>query len=49
MIDGGSGPRNLFHVGAIDVGEVIVMAAAVAIAARAMRQAQAALLPSTAR
>ena len=49
MIDGGPGPRNLFHIGAIDVGEVIVMAAAVTIAGRAVHEAQAGLSHSSAR
>ena len=39
LIDGGPGPRNLFHVGAIDIVAAALMAAAFAVAQRAVRQA----------
>jgi len=39
LVDGGSGPRNLFHSGAIDVVGLVVMAAALAIAHRAAHRA----------
>ena len=32
VVDGGAGPRNLFHAGAIDVAGLVVMLGAVAIA-----------------
>jgi hypothetical protein len=38
--DGGAGPKTLFHVGAIDMAEVVVMAAAVAVASRAAHRAR---------
>ena len=37
VVDGGPGPRNLFHVGAIDIGSICVMLAALATAGRALR------------
>ena len=37
VVDGGPGPRNLFHVGAIDIGSVCVMLAALATAGRALQ------------
>jgi hypothetical protein len=37
VVDGGPGPRNLFHVGAIDVGGICVMVAALATAGRALQ------------
>ena len=37
--DGGAGPETLFHVGAIDMAEVAVLAAAVAVAYRAAQRA----------
>ena len=40
VLDGGPGPRNLFHAGAIDVVGLVVMAAAVAIAHRAVSRAR---------
>jgi hypothetical protein len=40
IVDGGSGPANLFHAGAIDVAGLVVMAAAVAVARRALRRAE---------
>jgi len=40
VVDGGPGPRNLFHTGAIDVGGLVVMAAALAIAHRAVSRAR---------
>jgi hypothetical protein len=40
IINGGSGPRNLFHAGAIDVAGVVVMAIALAVARQAARMAR---------
>jgi hypothetical protein len=37
VVDGGPGPRNLFHVGSIDVGGICVMVAALATAGRALQ------------
>jgi len=37
IVDGGSGPRNLFHIGAINVIEVVMMAIALAVVRRAVR------------
>jgi uncharacterized membrane protein YidH (DUF202 family) len=37
VVDGGPGPRNLFHVGAIDIGSICVMVASLATAGRALR------------
>ena len=37
VIDGGPGPRNLFHTGAIDVVCIVVMGVAVTVAYRAVR------------
>jgi hypothetical protein len=39
LIDGGPGPRNLFHAGAVDVAAAAVMAVAFAVAQQAVRQA----------
>ncbi len=39
ILDGGPGPRNLFHAGAIDVVGVVVMGCAVAVAYRAASRA----------
>jgi hypothetical protein len=39
VVSGGPGPRNLFHAGAIDMAAVIVMAAALAVAYRAIQRA----------
>lgn len=39
IFDGGSGPQNLFHPGAIDVAEVLAMTAALAVAFRATHRA----------
>jgi hypothetical protein len=39
VVDGGPGPRDLFHVGAIDVAGLVVMALALAVAYRAVQQA----------
>jgi hypothetical protein len=36
VVDGGPGPRNLFHVGAIDVAELLVLLGALALAAQAV-------------
>ena len=38
IVDGGSGPRNLFHIGAINVIEVAMMAIALAVARRAVHR-----------
>ena len=35
IVDGGPGPRNLFHTGALDFGELIALGLLVAVAARA--------------
>jgi hypothetical protein len=40
VIDGGSGPRDLFHVGAIDVVELLVLALAAGLALRAAERAR---------
>ena len=40
IVDGGSGPRSLFHAGAIDVAGLVVMTVASAVAQRAVRQAR---------
>jgi hypothetical protein len=40
---GGTGPRNLFHVGAIDFASIFVMVAALLVARRASADARAAL------
>lgn len=40
IIDGGAGPRNLFHTGTIDAIALLVMATAFAVAHRAARQAR---------
>jgi hypothetical protein len=37
VVDGGSGPRNLFHVGTIDVGGIVVMVVALVTAGRALQ------------
>jgi hypothetical protein len=37
VVDGGPGPRNLFHVGAIDIGSICVMVASLATAGRALQ------------
>jgi hypothetical protein len=37
ILDGAAGPRNLFHVGAIDTGGLVVMAVALAVAGRAVQ------------
>jgi len=37
VVDGGPGPRNLFHVGVIDIGSICVMVAALATAGRALQ------------
>ena len=39
LIDGGPGPRNLFHAGAIDIVAAAVLAVAFAAAQQAVRQA----------
>jgi hypothetical protein len=40
LVDGGPGPRELFHAGAIDIAALVVMAATLVIAHQAMRQAR---------
>jgi hypothetical protein len=40
MVDGGPGPKNLFHVGAIDVAAIAAMAGSLAVALRAVSRAQ---------
>ncbi len=40
VVSGGPGPRNLFHAGAIDMAAIIVMAAALAVAYRAIQRAR---------
>jgi hypothetical protein len=40
IVDSGSGPRNLFHAGAIDVAGVILLTIALAVAQRAAREAR---------
>src|SRR3984885_5294439 len=37
VVDGGPGPRNLFHVGVIDIGSICVMLASLATAGRALQ------------
>ena len=37
VVDGGPGPRNLFHVGAIDIGSICVMLVSLATAGRALQ------------
>ena len=37
VVDGGPGPRNLFHVGVIDIGSICVMVASLATAGRALQ------------
>ena len=44
IADGGTGPRDLFHTGAIDIFAVIVMGLALTAADRAIRRARTALL-----
>jgi hypothetical protein len=39
IVDGGAGPRNLFHAGAIDVAGLAVMVAAALVARRALSRA----------
>ena len=38
VFDGGPGPRNLFHVGAIDFVDLMAMAVAIAMAGQAVRR-----------
>ena len=40
VLDGGPGPRNLFHAGAIDLGGLVVMAGALLVAYRASSRAR---------
>jgi hypothetical protein len=48
LVDGGPGPRNLFHAGAIDIVAAAVMAVAFAVAQQAVRQAlRTGLTPAT--
>jgi hypothetical protein len=37
VVDGGPGPRNLFHIGAIDIGSICVMVASLVTAGRALQ------------
>jgi hypothetical protein len=37
VVDGGPGPRNLFHVGVIDIGSICVMVASLVTAGRALQ------------
>jgi hypothetical protein len=39
IVDGGTGPRDLFHIGAIDIVEVVVMGLALAVARIAVHRA----------
>jgi hypothetical protein len=39
IVDGGTGPRDLFHIGAIDIVEVVAMALALAVARIAVHRA----------
>ena len=43
VVDGGPGPRNLFHTGAIDVLELAALAVMAGLAVRASSRATAAL------
>ncbi len=43
LAGGGTGPRNLFHIGAIDVGGAAIMSVALVLALRSSRQAREAL------
>jgi hypothetical protein len=45
LIDGGPGPRNLFHAGVIDIIAAAVMAVAFAVAQQAVRQARSGFAP----
>jgi hypothetical protein len=38
VVDGSAGPRNLFHIGSIDVIELIVLAASLTLAGRAVER-----------
>jgi hypothetical protein len=40
IVNGGAGPRNLFHTGAIDVAGVVIMAVSIAVAYRASHRAR---------
>jgi hypothetical protein len=48
VFDGGPGPRNLFHIGAIDVVDLVAMVAAMALAGSAVRNLGSAGTPLTA-
>jgi hypothetical protein len=48
-VDGGPGPRNLFHAGAIDVAGIVVMALALALGQREARRARLATMRLAAR
>jgi hypothetical protein len=37
VFDGGPGPRNLFHIGAIDIIDLVALACAIAITGMALR------------
>ena len=45
VVDGGPGPRNLFHVGAIDLIELACLVLALALAARALERTASAMRP----
>ena len=38
VVDGGPGPRGLFHIGSIDIVELIALAASLALAGRAVER-----------
>jgi hypothetical protein len=44
VVDGGPGPRNLFHAGAIDVGALVVMTGVSLVALRSVQRARSAPL-----
>jgi hypothetical protein len=49
MVDGGPGPRDLFHAGSIDVAGIVVMALALAVGQREARRARLATMLLVAR
>jgi hypothetical protein len=49
IVDGGPGPRDLFHAGAIDLGALVAMAAASLVALRAQQHAHSVGLRSATR
>jgi hypothetical protein len=40
ILDGGSGPKNLFHIGAIDVTELVILVTSLALAGRAVERSR---------